>query len=44
MRLARTLVEAPGRGFCCGPVDVEDCDPGSFGREAAGSCKTDSTR
>jgi hypothetical protein len=44
MRLARSMIEASCCGFCGGAVDVEDCDTGSFRREAAGGCKTDPTR
>src|SRR5262249_40958100 len=44
MRFARTPVETSRRGFRGGAVDVEDCDAGAFGREAAGGCEAYPTR
>jgi hypothetical protein len=38
------MVETSGRGFRGGTVDVEDCNAGSFRREAARGCKADPAR
>jgi hypothetical protein len=43
MRLGRSVTEASHCSFCGCTIDVENCDPCSFGCKPPGRCETYST-